>query len=362
MLATLNQSATDLGILKRQHALVERSRFRYLWRRRAANSGIDMSRWSEQFDGNEIHQTLKRLADWLSVDAKEIDADHLAERRRIKKFLNLTSDVVGGLDPELYPDQQLLKLNQHLSQSQLMSSLQTYSSDPNVQLLRDANDNLTSIIPVISQLAALSRQSKARDVIKAVEEAYDGFVATIEERDKWFAQRLEENHINLQELDQEDAVLKNSHSLLEQQTKSALDSWKSEYSISQSERAESFSKDQINRGTLFDEALREWRGKSETEVKDISQKHTDKLEVAFKEYISEAEELRGDMRSKHQAILEIHELVGTDGVAGGYQKGANDELSAANLWRWISIASLRLIPFSPVAPHVDATKNLALVA
>ena len=214
MLATLNQSATDLGILKRQHALVERSRFRYLWRRRAANSGIDMSRWSEQFDGNEIHQTLKRLADWLSVDAKEIDADHLAERRRIKKFLNLTSDVVGGLDPELYPDQQLLKLNQHLSQSQLMSSLQTYSSDPNVQLLRDANDNLTSIIPVISQLAALSRQSKARDVIKAVEEAYDGFVATIEERDKWFAQRLEENHINLQELDQEDAVLKNSHSLL----------------------------------------------------------------------------------------------------------------------------------------------------
>jgi hypothetical protein len=48
------------------------------------------------------------------------------------------------------------------------------------------------------------------------------------------------------------------------------------------------------------------------------------------------------MKAKHEAILGIHGLVGTDGVAGGYQKSANDERAAANLWRKISMGSISL--------------------
>ena len=49
-----------------------------------------------------------------------------------------------------------------------------------------------------------------------------------------------------------------------------------------------------------------------------------------------------DMKAKHEAILEIHGLVGTDGVAGGYQKGANDEQGSANRWRMTSMGALAL--------------------
>lgn len=48
------------------------------------------------------------------------------------------------------------------------------------------------------------------------------------------------------------------------------------------------------------------------------------------------------MKAKHAAILEIHGLVGTDGVAGGYQKTATDEHKAANTWRIVAMVSLGL--------------------
>ena len=70
-----------------------------------------MSRWSDQFEANAIHQTLKQLGSWLDVEGKEIDARYEAERRRLKKSFSLITEIVGGLDPELFPEQHLSILN-----------------------------------------------------------------------------------------------------------------------------------------------------------------------------------------------------------------------------------------------------------
>lgn len=52
------------------------------------------------------------------------------------------------------------------------------------------------------------------------------------------------------------------------------------------------------------------------------------------------ESVLDDVRQKHEAILEIHKLVGRDSVAGGYQTSAGEERTEANRWRWISLACL----------------------
>ena len=299
-----------------------------------------MSRWSEQFEGNAIHQTLKQLNDWLDVKVKDIDADQETEMRRLKKSLHAIVEVVGGLDPEFFPEQQLSQLSQQLHQAPLWNNLQAYSSIPATQQLREANDHLTSVAPSIFQLAALSRQPKARDVIKAVEEAHDTFCAALEQRDHEFKARMDENHVKLTTMDQHATALTAAQKTLEQSTESALTGWQTDYTDAQTKRAEEFSKAQIERGTKFDEAIREWRTKSETEIKDISAKHSEKLQNTFDKYQSDAETRIADMKAKHEAILEIHGLVGTDGVAGGYQKGATDEHDAANRWRMISMGSL----------------------
>ena len=35
-----------------------------------------MSRWSEQFEGHPIHETIQTLLDWLDVEVEEIDSEH----------------------------------------------------------------------------------------------------------------------------------------------------------------------------------------------------------------------------------------------------------------------------------------------
>ena len=149
-----------------------------------------MSRWSDQFENNEIHQTLKQLSDALEVEPRDIDAEHESEKRRLKKSLQTITEIIGGFDPEFVPEHLIIQLNQQLRQTALFGNLQAYSANPSVQLLREANDHLTTIVPIVAQLAALSRQPKARDIIRSLEEAVDAFNARLEQREKEFAGRL----------------------------------------------------------------------------------------------------------------------------------------------------------------------------
>ena len=221
-----------------------------------------MSRWSDQFKDNAIHQTLKQLSEWLEVEATGIDANHEVEKRRLKKSLLTINEIVSGLDPEYFPEQLLTQLSTHLRQTPLWRNLETYTTSPTVQYLLEANDHLTSIAPLVFQLAALSRQPKSRDVIKSIEEAHDDFCATLERRDNEFKGRLGESHERLTELDQHATILSEAQKTLQQNTETALTGWQADYTEAQTKRAEEYSKAQIDRGNMFDEAVREWRGKS----------------------------------------------------------------------------------------------------
>lgn len=129
---------------------------------------------------------------------------------------------------------------------------------------------------------------------------------------------------------------------LKAQSDEAFSEWQNEFGEAQNSRAEEFSSAQIQRGEKFDETMREIRSKSEAETKDISTKHNERLKSAFDTYTQDVEARLDDMKAKHAAILEIHGLVGTDGVAGGYQKTATDEHKAANTWRIVAMVSLGL--------------------
>ncbi|MBI1495261.1 hypothetical protein [Halocynthiibacter styelae] len=60
----------------------------------------------------------------------------------------------------------------------------------------------------------------------------------------------------------------------------------------------------------------------------------------FKNFIHQSET---NIEEKHQNILEIHGLVASDGVAGGYAKLAKDEQQSANTWRLIAMGCYALI-------------------
>ena len=301
-----------------------------------------MTRWSDQLDGNPIHQTLRQLNEYLEADVQDIDADHEAEKRRLKKFLQNINEVIAGLDAEFYPEQQLIALNQQLIQPTLVNNLQAYKANPDRQYLHAANESLTAILPTIYQFTGFSRQPKVRDTIKLVEEAYDNFCKKIEQAEKSLQVQLGEADTKLNEVSRQVSDLTKIQADLKEKIDKTLIDWQSDYIAAQTKRIEEFSTAQIKRENNFETAVREWREASDQEITKISTRHNDDMDRFVSQYTTEVNVRLKDMKGKHDAILEIHGLVGTDGVAGGYQKGASEERRDANFWRWGSIISLAL--------------------
>ena len=301
-----------------------------------------MSRWSDQFDNHAIHATVQQLQDWLDVEVEEIDAEHESERLRFKKAMELVKAALDGQDPELFPENLLTNLNNQLRQAQIWNQIKSYSSNQDVQHLRTANDQLTGQLPLVHQISALARPPEASKTVRAIEKAYSEFCKAIEKAEQDFEARLSESEGSLVEIQDGLAAHKKALENLTAQTEQAFSEWHSEFGEAQNTRAEEFSSAQIQRGEKYDETMREIRTKSEAETKDISAKHNERLKSAFDTYTKDAQERLEDMKAKHAAILEIHGLVGTDGVAGGYQKTATDEHKAANTWRVVTMVSLGL--------------------
>ncbi|MCZ8180211.1 MAG: hypothetical protein O9309_14395 [Rhizobium sp.] len=287
-------------------------------------------------------QAINQLNEWLNTEFEAIDAEHETEKRRLRKALDYISTVTTGLDPEFFPEQIASQINQQLRQPDIWENLKAYSVSPSAPPLRAANDYLTNSIPLIAQMAALSSPRGIAVKQTATEKSYDQFCKTIEKREKEFKTKLDELLAFQTLLKQQMDALKEGQRLLEQTAETTISAWQNDYTTAQTERAESFSKAQIDRATVFSEITREFRNKADQEIKDLSAKQTDKLESSFNKFALEAASRFKDMKLKHHEILEIHGLVGTDGVAGGYQKSATDEHAAANLWRMISMSALSL--------------------
>jgi len=301
-----------------------------------------MSRWSEQFEGHTIHETIQTLQNWLAVDVEKIDSAHEDERRRFSKALDLVQTAISGLDAELFPEKLVSNLNSQLRQPQIWTEVSNYASNQNVQHLRGANDHLTGQLPLIYQIAAVAGPPDATKTVRSIEEAYSKFCKAIEKAEQDFEARLSESEGSLVEIQDGLAAHKKALESLKAQSDQTFSEWQNEFGEAQNSRAEEFSAAQIQRGEKFHETMREIQTKSETETKDISTKHNERLKSAFDTYTQDVEARLDDMKAKHAAILEIHGLVGTDGVAGGYQKTATDEHKAANTWRRVAMFSLGL--------------------
>lgn len=299
-----------------------------------------MSRFSEQFENHPLHKTLEQAKSWIAVDTTELDADLEIERRRLSKVLGLITEILESTDPEVFPEAAFNNLNNHLRHQSFWQQLSLYSSNHQLQHLRTANDHITGHLPEIFKLPNRMFTPDVRKDLGAVETAYDKFCKAVAEREAEFDASLNEGKDRLSAA--EDA-LQNVRSALDSVTgevNESLNQWQTEFTDAQTRRAEEHSAGQIERGEKFDEAVRSWNTEADKQTKVITQKYDQSLKAVFDALNVDIATRQKDIASKHDAIREIHGLVGTDGVAGGYQRSATDEQSAANFWRWIAMGAL----------------------
>lgn len=302
-----------------------------------------MSRWSDQFGNHQLHETLETALGWMDVEVEELDSEHEEERRRLRKVLVLISDMVAGLDPEFFPQQIVDQINNHLRQPPFWNHLQEYANSQNVQSLSTANDHVTSQIPLIFQMSGFATNPKSRKVLTAVEKSYGEFCEAIEKQKADFQETIEGQASEITDLEQRSNELSSALDTLRTSTDGQLSAWQTEFTDAQTSRAEEYSAAQIERGREFDDEIRDLKTNSEIERAMTTKKHEEAFRKSYDSFVSNANAKTEDIEKKHQSILDIHELVATDGVAGGYKKNADDEQKAANTWRIVSMCCYGLV-------------------
>ncbi|WP_299789634.1 hypothetical protein [uncultured Marivita sp.] len=298
-----------------------------------------MSRWSDSFESHQIHETLTTLENWMEFDDIDLDAEHEVDRRRFVKVLSLIKRVIDGQDPDLSSDSLISNLNNQLRQAQIWNQIQSYSTNRKLGNLRNANEHINDLLPLIYQLASFSYEPDVAQNIRDLNKSYERFCEAVDKKSNNFEKRISSAENSVQKLEQQLSEIQSRFEALSTDIEQTLSEWQNEFTNGQTTRAEEFSAKQIERDKYFDAAVRDWRDQSEKEIDSITAEHQSLLKQRFDSFLSEIDKLLLMARTKHQDILEIHELVGTDGVAGGYKSNATQEQTAANIWRRVAMGS-----------------------
>jgi hypothetical protein len=301
-----------------------------------------MSRWAENFENLAIHKTVESAFEALDFETEELDSQVASEHRRLKKAFEFLKSILDGMDPELSPDAQLNSMANHFNQH-VVPQVSNYVSNKNAQHLVQANDQFTSQVPTIFQMAGISKPQESRNAIKGAEAAFDRFCKAVEKTRDNFAETAEGKATEISNLETRTSTLSAALDSLQSTTEGQFSTWQTEFTDAQTARAEEHSEAQISRGKEYDEALREFKSASEKDRTDIIEKHDLALRNSFAAYEGDVADKSKSIDEMHASIKELHGLAANDSVAGGYKKGADDERRAALSWSLASMACYGLI-------------------
>jgi hypothetical protein len=245
------------------------------------------------------------------------------------------------LDPEFFPKQVLDEIYQHFN-GNILNQLNAYSSQKSIDQLRVANDSATQYANRIYSLAAMSRPQESQEVITNAQEAFTSFTTSMELASNEAAERFAEQQKELASVKAKTIEIEQAINSIEKSASEKLAEWQSEYAEKQSARATEHSEAQIDRNAKFEEFLTSWKAKVETQHMEIGQKQDSKLQAQVDEFVEKMNTTLDDMRQKHEKVIEIHDLVGRDSIAGGYQRSADEEQKQANHWRYYSMGCILL--------------------
>lgn len=150
-----------------------------------------MSRWQQKFDSHAIHETLRQLSEWADTEFEKLDSELEIERKRLRKILALINQSIAGMDPDLFPEQELTNINNHLRNANSWSHMSSFAQSGSTGYLISTNDHINSILPKILAISALSAKPTAVEKVKAAERAFEKFAKKADQSIGEFNTKLE---------------------------------------------------------------------------------------------------------------------------------------------------------------------------
>lgn len=285
-----------------------------------------MNRWKEAFEKHPIHETLSWLADAASSNVENLSEGEVEEQRRLKKIIDRYRLVLGSVDPEIVPVNQIDSLNGQLRHQNVTNQVNAYVQSGKAAHLVAINDHVSKQLTQLSIIQSLSDDHESQEKISYIDSVVDSTINGLSIK----KEALESQLTNVSSLTEEQAKKLSSLSEEIEQKKAELSKltsdWQNQFSSAQESRSQEFSK---------------WRdafaSEKSKEVQEIIDKHDETLGSQERELKTELDRVIEDSKSKHQSILDLYELTACDSVGAAYIKSADDEMNQANRWRNVSV-------------------------
>jgi len=249
------------------------------------------------------------------------------EKRRFIKVISTHEDVLGKLDPELVPTNQLDALNTALRAAPIWTQVTSYASNANPAHLANANNQLSTQLTSLSLLLAIAKRTVREIPLRGLEKSVDEMSEALIAKKQEIVSKYETLSGTLDDLQEDVTKLGTLVETRRTETDAQLSQWQKQFSESQERRSTDYTA---------------WREENDKQAKSllalIDKDTREAAEVIEENFATEADKIIVDAKEKHKAILELYELTAGDSVGAGYLQNADVEKGQANLWRWISVA------------------------
>ncbi len=279
-----------------------------------------MSYFEDRFKSHAIHTTLEQCVEAIKLhELKDLNEEQVIAINRCEHVVKFAKTMLNRCDADLVAPATLDQLNN--ASTQVRNHWNQFVSNLNWNILTAPCD---SLLIQVSQLS-----SKLRPIPKS----YDDLLTSLRDNTAAMLRQIRKAK------QQQDGELEDFQSRLEDfaqklETREAeLEKQKTRIDALTTQQQETFSTAQETRNKEFSAFVSE----RETIFEDNQAEHASKFEAQHDQQTKAGQEQIDKLQAHCDHAKEIIGIIGNIGVTGNYQRIADQEMKAANTFRWIAV-------------------------
>lgn len=312
-----------------------------------------MSKWDDDFENHAVFTSLENVRQRLEALGEGLDdAEGTEAHARLARVVDYLDRSLKDADPELVPPGLLDQIVGELTP--LATALEQYEATPEQAYLDQASSYADALIGQARQLSPRASSDGSQDLQSAVttfRRSAGQHLRNIEEAVEEIRGKADAAK---QQLDAQETKMEAQDARLD----GVVTDFQAQFSTAEEQRRADFSqvveegRAQLREAVeTTNTAAKEAVEEAQSELNELLEKTKSDTDQALNEVKSRADEqFAGFSTAGTERVEQLDELlrkavktvgvIGSTGMASGYQQVAKNEKKSADFWRWVTVAGL----------------------
>jgi hypothetical protein len=304
-------------------------------------SEFEMQRWQDELTKHPINTAVKQLLDFLERDLQIDDPVIEAERARFAKVVYWLADSIRRLDPDVVPFDLLSQIHNQLQGNSVVQLASNIANSRDVSQIRDLNTRIEPALSYIAQLrGGLNNAGLASADVQAATVAFESFAKSVQDR----LLKLEQSASDAAQRSLSSAQ---SVQALHDQVKASADNfqvqlntWATEATARFASQQSDFTDSQAKNRATYSEMIEAIKSDANEQIRSLVTTEQEEAKQRQDALRGQLEEIIVSAKGMHEKIRVLYGLTARDAVTGGHKEIADREQTAAEAWRWATVAGL----------------------